>query len=71
MYTFIGSGSTILTNSIEKGSLVGEEDQGFTVVGGDDMPYEWRVSGLSECTLTCGGGKRSLIPFKKIDNFSE
>ncbi|KAK7116669.1 A disintegrin and metalloproteinase with thrombospondin motifs 9-like [Littorina saxatilis] len=54
----IGSQGNIVPNIIERGPLVGGEG---SIDREDKMSYEWRVSGLTECTLTCGGGMQQTV----------
>ena len=53
----IGSEGNVVPNVIEGGLVIGGEDSISANEGQEQTPYEWRVSGLTECTLTCGGGR--------------
>ena len=53
----IGSDRNIVPNVIEGAVVIGGEDSISASEGEGRTPYEWRVSGLTECTLTCGGGR--------------
>ena len=53
----IGSEGNVVPNVIEGGLVIGGEDSISANAGREQTPYEWRVSGLTECTLTCGGGR--------------
>lgn len=57
----IGSGGSILPNLIESGTLISKQAEELTAATDDRMPYEWRVSGLTDCTITCGGGVQQTI----------
>ncbi|XP_076464962.1 uncharacterized protein LOC143296873 [Babylonia areolata] len=57
-----GAEGNVVPNAVESGQVIGGEGNLLAIEEAEDVSfYEWRVSGLTECTLTCGGGVQQTV----------